>query len=74
MKAFDKWWDGDNKSCNDMTGHFNKMDAEAAWKAALGWVKDIVVHQNDGPSNPKDLILCIEQELANESTDNDTKD
>lgn len=43
------------------------------WRAALEWIKDMVIHQSDGPSNPKDLIQCIEEELADESTNSNTE-
>jgi len=62
MKAFEAWmkthlkikryWKSRPEHCED------------TWKAALEWVEDIVVHRSDGPCNPKDLILCIEKELA----------
>ena len=56
MKEFDKWWSNNDEWCNDMTGHFDKRDAEVAWKAALEWVKSEIFKHRE----PLDVI---EEEL-----------
>ena len=65
MIEFEKWSkteDGLKERGSDYA------EGEAAWRAALEWVKHIVVHESDGPSNPKGLIQCIEEELKPHGT------
>ena len=58
MKEFEKWFLKGGANINK-----HKAAEQNAWQAALEWIEHIVVHENNGPSNPKSLIQCIEEEL-----------
>ena len=71
-KAFEKWWDNYkvegnwDKTAQQAVKELFKDYHRSGWKAALGWVRELPLHK-DGPSRPKDLIECIEEELGIES-------
>ena len=44
----------------------DEIDFGLGFRAALGWMRELPL-QKDGPSRPKDLIKCIEEELGIES-------
>ena len=69
MEQFEKWW-RKNKGwleCIDSSANYDaKVTAKIVWKAALECVRHIIIHESDGPSNPKDLMEWLNEELGNE--------
>ena len=41
----------------------DEIDFGLGFRSALRWIEHIVVHESNGPSNPKSLIRCIDEEL-----------
>ena len=63
MEQFEKWAGPAFYYGKDPLNRPTLEAKRKAWRAALEWIKYIVVHENDGPSNPKSLIQCIDEEL-----------
>lgn len=72
MKNFEKWFEETYPLPRTMErgpiGRDMKVACKAAYREALEWIEHIVVYESDGPSNPKSLIQCIEEELEDETT------
>ena len=58
MKEFDKWY-----KKQDINYQNYSIGAEKAWRAALKCIENMIIYQSDGPSNPKDLMQRIYEEL-----------
>lgn len=63
MKQFDEWWKNCRYKQQDLQNKCEYELIEIGFRAALEWIKHIVVHESDGPSNSKNLIQCIDKKL-----------
>ena len=62
MKECDKQY---NKTVrNPANFSLDRRSYYTGWRAALEWLRNMVIHESDGPSNPKDLMDCINKELG----------
>ena len=65
-KQFDEWWLLEAQNIVGVGRATEKDVAETAWEAALECVRDTIIHESDGPSNPKDLMEWLNKELGDE--------
>ena len=68
MEQFDKWLRGQSQI--PAFPRYGTIDEDCAageaWRAALECVRDTIIYESDGPSNPKDLMEWLNEELGNE--------
>ncbi len=75
MKAYKKWWENktferkfDKKAPpHDYFDHMAPYNVgEHIWRAALKEVLKVIIEESNGPSNPKDLMAWLHEELEEE--------
>ena len=63
LEQFDNWL---NEIKQPKWNHQEVCIAEDAWKAALECIRDTIIYESDGPSNPVDLMEWLFKELGDE--------
>ena len=66
MKAFKDWKSGHDQKLaealnNDKRGF--ELGLELGWRGALKEIQRVIIEESNGPSNPKDLMVWIQEEL-----------